>query len=81
MEKIRDYKKSEIVKVDSASHQQHNNCNSDYQPNWTRPHHNYSYQPTDYSKYVESGWQRFFRSLGMGFLAYVCFHLLRACVC
>ena len=77
MEQNNDNRMTSIIKVENDSRQQYNGGNG-YQPNWTRPNTNYSYHPVDYSKFGESGWDRFWRLLGIGFAAYL-FHFLLAC--
>jgi hypothetical protein len=35
--------------------------------------------PPDYSWFMESGWQRFWKYLGIGFVAYLCHCLIKGC--
>lgn len=73
MEQNKDNKMTSITKVENDSRQHYNG----YQPNWTSPEN--SYHPFDYSKFGESGWDKFWRFLGIGFAAYF-FYFLLSCI-
>ena len=78
MEQNKENRTTSIVKIENDSRHQYSG-EYGYQPNWTRPNSNFSYRPIDYSKFGESGWDRFWRFLGIGFAAYL-FHFIISCI-